>query len=233
VSLSQRETRPPLWNRAVQNGSRSNDRRRIRALVRVDHPLLRAGLRATLEASGHVDVVDDAGAAEIVIVHAATSLRPPRRVSGSSPSPQQVVVVAGRMSESVVLDAVRAGVRAIVDELATETDLVTAVRAVAGGAAFLSPRLTVRLLDWLADRLPDRPHEATGRVARLSGREREVLELLGSGRSNAEIARALAISETTVRSHVYHIITKLGLRSRTEAALFGYRLRLGGQDRAA
>jgi DNA-binding NarL/FixJ family response regulator len=124
---------------------------------------------------------------------------------------------------------VRAGVRGFVDQHSAGTDLARAVVAMAQSEVFMSPTLAGRLLDWTASRLPRR----LAKLTRLSLREREVLSLLGRGESNLDIARRLRIREATVRSHVYHILTKLDLKSRTEAALLGYQHGFSDADEPA
>jgi DNA-binding NarL/FixJ family response regulator len=101
-------------------------------------------------------------------------------------------------------------------------DLITAIRTVAAGEAVVAPRILKRLLDRFAQALPD-PDAAPPRDLRsLTDREREVLVQVARGLSNAEIARELQVSETTVKTHVGHVLTKLGLRDRVQAVVLAY-----------
>jgi DNA-binding NarL/FixJ family response regulator len=140
--------------------------------------------------------------------------------------PERLVAVVETGSRATMLGAIGAGVRGFVTDQQVDRELPVAVRAVAHGRAFVSPDLAGGLLDWLAGQLPDDPSRFERAMNELSEREREILSLLGDGGSNAEIARRLVISETTVRTHVYHIMSKLKLANRTQAVLFGYQFRL-------
>ncbi|CAM3366672.1 response regulator transcription factor [Kibdelosporangium persicum] len=137
-----------------------------------------------------------------------------------------IVVVTGPLFEHAVLGAISGGIRGFVSDRAVDEELVPAVRCLAEGRAFLSPRITNGLLDWLAGQLPADPTRFSRANKVLTEREREVLIELGLGHSNAQIAERFVISQTTVRSHVYHILTKLGLPNRTQAVLFGYQYQL-------
>jgi DNA-binding NarL/FixJ family response regulator len=99
-------------------------------------------------------------------------------------------------------------------------ELVGAVKAVAGGDAVLSPQVTRRLLDRVAHRLPQ-PTPADG-LETLTEREREVLQLIAGGLSNAEIAAALVVAEPTAKRHVSNLLGKLGLRDRVQAVIYAY-----------
>jgi DNA-binding NarL/FixJ family response regulator len=219
--------------------------RKIRVTVCVEHPLVSAGLRAALQdhrdievvgcAQRHFDVNDPGGAraVDVAVAEAAPALLSQLRApSGRShlPSGRRVVAVGGGSFAPTVLDVVRSGVRGFVSERSVSRELPEAVRAVAQGRAFLSPDWTAELLEWLANRLPEDAAELARASDVLTCREQQVLKLLGGGYSNIEISRALVISDTTVRSHVYHILAKLDLQSRTHAVLFGYRFQLAVRD---
>jgi DNA-binding NarL/FixJ family response regulator len=211
----------------------------------VDQPLVCAGLRAALQ--GHQDIrVDDddqsvgrawvtrgPGLFDVAVIEAASMLLKPRRDAISDAGLhmcERVVAVGGRAAGDGILSAIRCGVRGFVSERAVVSELPHAVRAIAQGRAFVSPDFAGGLLEWLAGHIADDPVQFGRAAEQLSNREQEVLVLLGGGLDNAEIARRLVISETTVRSHVYHIMTKLNLRSRTQAVLFGYRFQLAASN---
>jgi DNA-binding NarL/FixJ family response regulator len=105
------------------------------------------------------------------------------------------------------------------------------VRAVAAGDAVLSPVVTRRLLDQVASRLPAPVQRSPAALAALTEREREVLLLMATGRSNAEIAEALVVSEPTVKTHVSNVLGKLGLRDRVQAVILAYETGLIGAPR--
>ncbi len=124
-----------------------------------------------------------------------------------------------------MLVAIKSGIRVIVSGDDAEEFLVTAVQAVANRQAFMSPACALPALDWLAGRLMDYRDGARRNADRLTSREREVLEMLGRGLSNSAISAELGTSTATARSHVSHILSKLGAVSRLEAALIGNELR--------
>ncbi|HEX8627640.1 MAG TPA: response regulator transcription factor, partial [Catenuloplanes sp.] len=99
---------------------------------------------------------------------------------------------------------------------------VCAIRTVAAGEAVVAPRILKRLLDRFADVLPDLASVPSPALGTLTEREREVLVQMARGLSNAEIARALSVSETTIKTHVGHVLTKLGLRDRVQAVVLAY-----------
>ncbi len=101
-------------------------------------------------------------------------------------------------------------------------DLVDAIHVVASGEAVVAPRILRRLLDRYADRLPDPNAPAAPALGALTEREREVLVLMARGLSNAEIAAKLVLGETTVKTHVGHVLTKLELRDRVQAVVLAY-----------
>jgi DNA-binding NarL/FixJ family response regulator len=208
---------------------------KIKVDVRVQHPLALAGLRAALSPCDDMLVVDDEGVVprltDVDVTVVEVSRRLPAFLCDESNAgdchAQDVVAVISDFAEPVILDAIHAGVRAFVSGSAADRELPVAVRLIASGGAYLSPNYAGLLFDWLATQLPLDLTCLRRAAAALTDREREVLRYLGQGCTNARIARELYISETTVRSHVYHILTKLGLNTRTEAVLFGYQFRLG------
>jgi DNA-binding NarL/FixJ family response regulator len=142
-----------------------------------------------------------------------------------SGSAARVLVLTTFDLDEYVYAALRAGASGFLLKDVPPADLLTAIRAVAGGHAVVAPAVTRRLLDTFAPHLPD---PATGRTAngellhRLTGREREVLGLVARGRTNAEIAAGLTLSEATVKAHVGRLLAKLELRDRVQIVIFAY-----------
>jgi DNA-binding NarL/FixJ family response regulator len=123
--------------------------------------------------------------------------------------------------DDYVYDALEAGASGFLLKDALPEDLVRAVRIVASGDALLAPSVTRRMIEHFAARRP-RPAHADPRIRDLTDREREVLTLIGRGRSNAEIAADLFISEQTVKTHVGKVLAKLGARDRVQAVITAY-----------
>jgi DNA-binding NarL/FixJ family response regulator len=212
----------------------------FRVLVGEPEPLARAGIKAIIDADGDARIASeatDAGAvtagarrrdADVVVLSSAMTarldaaeLRNLTRAWQDSGRP--VVLLLDEDDRATLADGIGAGIRGFVSRATAADDLIEAVRTTAGGDAFVSAGLLLPLLNWASRLAPNTP--AGGRVdmSALSGREVQVLELLGQGLSNTQIARHLMIKEATVRSHVYHIVTKLGLRTRAEAIVAGLR----------
>jgi DNA-binding NarL/FixJ family response regulator len=128
--------------------------------------------------------------------------------------------------DEYVFAGLRAGASGFLFKNVPPEDLLSAIRAVASGDAVVAPSVTRRLLDAMADRLPDPRGDAAGdrdgRLDRLTDREREVLLQVAPGLSNAEIADVLSVSEGTVKTHVGRVLNKLNLRDRVQAVVFAY-----------
>jgi DNA-binding NarL/FixJ family response regulator len=133
---------------------------------------------------------------------------------------QRVLVLTTFGLDEYIVEALRAGASGFLTKDVPRQELVAAVKAVAAGDAVLSPQVTRRLLDRVAHRLPA-PTPTDG-VAVLTDREREVLQLIAGGLSNAEIATALVVAEPTVKTHVSNLLGKLGLRDRVQAVIYAY-----------
>lgn len=193
----------------------------IRLLLSDDHPVVRAGIRALLESESDLEVVAEAATAEDAVRLAATSrvdlvlmdLQFPgsmqgaeatRRIRSHDGAPH-VLVLTNYDTDADILGAIEAGASGYLLKDAPPAELVAAVRAAAVGESALAPAVSSRLT---ASR------EA---VDRLTVREAEVLTLVAEGRSNRDIGRELFLSEATVKSHLVHIFTKLGVGSRTAA----------------
>jgi len=140
--------------------------------------------------------------------------------------PSRVVVLTTFDLDEYAFAALQAGASGFLLKHTEPAGLVAAIRTVAGGDAVLAPRVTRRLLETFAAQLGAPDRQPDPRLARLTDREREVLEQVATGRSNAEIAVELTVSELTVKTHVGRVLTKLELRDRTQAAVFAHRERL-------
>jgi DNA-binding NarL/FixJ family response regulator len=212
----------------------------IRVLLADDQPLLRMGFRMVLEAQPGLEVVGEAGdgaqaaamtralSPDVVLMDVrmpvTDGIEATRRIVDSG-SPARVLVLTTFNLDEYVYAALRAGASGFLLKDVPPTDLVSGIRAVAAGDAVVAPSVTRRLLDAFAVHLPD---PATGRTpteARLdllTERERGVLVEVAKGHSNTEIARALVVSEATVKTHVGRILTKLALRDRVQVVVFAY-----------
>jgi DNA-binding NarL/FixJ family response regulator len=195
----------------------------IRVLIVDDHPAVRRGLRTFLELSDDIDVVGEAAdgtaVAELVAATAPHVVLLDLALPGldglgvlaalrEQGSAARVLVITSFTDRRSVLPAVRAGARGYLSKDVEPEALVAAVRSVHAGHLLLEPEVTVALL---------------AEPPRLTAREGDVLALVADGRSNREIARALRLSEKTVKTHVSSILLKLGLADRTQAALYAVR----------
>jgi DNA-binding NarL/FixJ family response regulator len=124
--------------------------------------------------------------------------------------------------DEYVVEALRAGASGFLLKDVPAEDLLAAIRTVGAGDAVVAPRVMRRLLDRFASRLPGPEEPLPATLSTLTEREREVLRLIARGLSNAEIAGELVVSETTVKTHVGHVLTKLGLRDRVQAVVLAY-----------
>ena len=200
-----------------------------------DHPVVRQGLRTFLAVQDGIAVVGEAGdgaealatvrslAPDVVLLDLVMpgmdGVAAIARLTEESPD-TKVLVLTSFPDDDKLLAAVRAGAAGYLLKDVAPAELVEAVRAVARGEAALSSRPAARLLrDYAQGRSSASP------VA-LTGREREVLALVGRGLANKQIARELSIAEKTVKTHVSHVLSKLGLADRTQAALYAVRVGL-------
>jgi DNA-binding NarL/FixJ family response regulator len=211
--------------------------RPIRLLLADDQPLLRTGFRMVLGGEPDLDIVAEAGdgveavelARRLLPDVVLMDIRMPRmdgvaatRTIVDAKLPVRVLILTTFDLDEYVVGALRAGASGFLAKDVPADDLVIAIRTVAAGEAVVAPRILKRLLDKFADTLPDPAAEAPQDLRVLTDREREVLVQLAKGLSNAEIARALSVSETTVKTHVGHVLTKLGLRDRVQAVVLAY-----------
>ncbi len=207
----------------------------IRVLLADDQALVRAGFRMILKAESDIEVVGEAGdGAEAVAL--AGDLRPDvvlmdirmpgvdgieatRRIVVDEESPRVLVLTTFDLDE-YVYGALQAGASGFLLKDAPEDQLVTAIRLVAGGGSLFAPSVTRRLIEEFTKRA--RPSESPPGLDELTAREREVHRLVARGLTNAEIAKALFVSEHTVKTHVARILQKLDLRDRTQAVVVAY-----------
>jgi DNA-binding NarL/FixJ family response regulator len=208
----------------------------IRVLVADDQTMVREGLRMILDAQPDITVVAEAGDGAAALRETAArrpdvvlmdirmpgmdGLRATERLVASGSS-ARVLVLTTFGHDEYLYAAMRAGASGFLLKDSPRAQLIHAVRTVAQGAALLDPVLTRRLIEeWVR-----RPPPSAGvpeDLRRLTPRELEVVTELARGRSNAEIAAHLVLSETTVKSHVAHVLDKLGLRDRIQAVVLGY-----------
>jgi DNA-binding NarL/FixJ family response regulator len=210
---------------------------RLRLLIADDQPLMRAGFRAVLEATGNMEVVGEASDGEEA-VRAARELKPDvvlmdvrmPNLDGIEAIRQlpnyRVLVLTTFGLDEYIVEALRAGASGFITKDVPADELVKAVRVVAAGDALLTPAITRQLLDRVGRRLPTPVSHAPEALSELTEREREVLELLARGMSNAEIAAALVVGEATVKTQVSNVLMKLGLRDRVQAVVLAYELGL-------
>ncbi|GAB2972776.1 response regulator [Saccharothrix stipae] len=210
----------------------------IRVLIADDQALVRGGFRMILESRDDLDVVGEAAdGAQAVALTAALDpdvvlmdvrmpgvdgLEATRRIVTSG-SPARVLVLTTYDVDDSVYAALRAGASGFLLKDVRPVELVEAVRVVARGDALLAPSVTRRLLDRFVDALPAPSPRA---LDALTGREVEVLRLVSSALSNAEIARHLVLTEATVKTHVSAVLRKLGLRDRVQAVVLAYEVGL-------
>jgi DNA-binding NarL/FixJ family response regulator len=212
----------------------------ISVLVADDQAMVRAGFAALLDAQDDVRVVGQAAdGSEAVSLSARLNpdvvlmdVRMPeldgiaatRRILGPAyPAARvpRILMLTTFDIDDYVYDALEAGASGFLLKDALPEDLVHAVRVVAAGDALLAPSVTRRMIEHFATRRP-RSGRATAALRELTEREREVLTLMGRGRSNGEIAAELFISEQTVKTHVGKVLAKLGARDRVQAVIFAY-----------
>lgn len=207
----------------------------IRVLLVDDQSLVRAGFRMILKAEPGVAVVGEAadGAAAVTLAGRLSpdvvlmDIRMPdvdgitatRRIVTGPDAPRVVILTTFDLDE-YVYGALRAGASAFLLKDAPESQLLAAIRVVADGGSLFAPAVTRRLIDAFARGPGDRSPPPT--LGELTAREVEVLRLVARGLTNAEIAAELFVSDHTVKTHVAHLLAKLGLRDRTQAVIAAY-----------
>jgi DNA-binding NarL/FixJ family response regulator len=212
----------------------------VRVLLADDQQLMRMALRTSLRAEQDIEVVGEAGdGAEAVRM--AQRLRPSvvvmdirmpildgiaatRRITAwRDGTPVHVLIMTTFDLDEYLIDAIRAGASGFLMKDASPEEFVRAVQALAAGDAFLSPPVTRRLLDLRGAGLPPvRPHEVEGPLRTVTARELTVLRLVARGLSNSGIAAAMDLAPSSVKTHVGHLLTKLGLTDRVQLVVFAY-----------
>ncbi|WP_328785361.1 response regulator transcription factor [Streptomyces canus] len=213
----------------------------IRVLIADDEPMIRAGVRAVLATDPDIEVVAEAvdghDAVELVRRHrpavAVLDIRMPG-INGIDAAAEihhtvpttSVVMLTTFGEDDYILKALGGGAAGFLIKSGEPEELITGVRAVAEGAAYLSPKVAARVIAHLAatgvGTLAGRRSAARHRVAALTAREREVLAFVGSGLSNGQIARRLHVVEGTVKAHVSSILARLGVDNRAAAAVVAH-----------
>jgi DNA-binding NarL/FixJ family response regulator len=226
--------------------------RPLRVLVADDQELVRAGFRLILEAAGFIVVGEAADGAEALTLAARErpdvvlmDIRMPvmdglaatRQLTAPAAHGElergdlghgdpehgapKVVILTTFDLDDYVYEALRSGASGFLLKDAPRADLIAAVRVAAAGDALLAPSVTRRLIEAFAMR-PASASPAPSALASLTPREQDILLLLARGQSNTEIARGLVVSEATVKTHVTHLLAKLGLRDRVQAVILAY-----------
>jgi DNA-binding NarL/FixJ family response regulator len=210
--------------------------RPITVVVADDQELVRAGFCVILNTVDGISVVGEAASGAEAVAQAALhrpdvvlmDVRMPEmdgleaaRLITSAPGAPKVVMLTTFDLDDYVYAALRAGASGFLLKDSPRGDLIAAVRAAAAGDALLAPSVTRRLIEAFARRPPE-TSPSPSQLASVTARERDVLLLIARGRSNAEIAAALVVSEATVKTHVGSLLAKLGLRDRVQAVILAY-----------
>jgi DNA-binding NarL/FixJ family response regulator len=214
----------------------------LSVLIVDDQALVRAGFRMILDAEEDIEVAGEAADGADAVAE-AQRLRPDvilmdvrmpqvdgieatRRLLADGLDTKVVMLTTFDMDE-YVYDALRAGASGFLLKDVPPEQLVSGIRAVAQGDALLAPSVTRRVIEEFVRRPPS-TRSVPPELEELTARELEVLKLVAKGLSNAEIAKELFVSETTVKTHVAHVLTKLGVRDRVQAVVLAYECGLAG-----
>jgi DNA-binding NarL/FixJ family response regulator len=210
----------------------------LSVLIVDDQALVRAGFRMILDAEEDIEVAGEAADGADAVAE-AMRLRPDvilmdvrmpqvdgieatRRVLAADGLETKVVMLTTFDMDEYVYDALRAGASGFLLKDVPPEQLVAGIRAVASGDALLAPSVTRRVIEEFVRRPPDSVRTSPETLSELTARELEVLKLIARGLSNAEIAKELFVSETTVKTHVAHVLMKLNLRDRVQAVVLAY-----------
>ena len=208
----------------------------IRVLLADDQALVRGGFRSILEGHDDIEVVGEAAdgaeayeaalrtAPDVVLMDVrmprVDGIEATRRLLADARVRARVLILTTFDHDEYVYEALRIGASGFVLKDDPPEQLIGAIRTIAEGDALLSPSITKRVIEQFG-RIPRA--EPPSELAELTTREQEILRLIAQGLSNAEIANELVISETTVKTHVTHILQKLNLRDRVQAVVLAYR----------
>jgi DNA-binding NarL/FixJ family response regulator len=208
----------------------------IRVLIADDQALVRGGFRMILDAQEDIEVVGEAGDGREALARARElepdvvlmdirmpeldGLEATRRLLGGNGSARVLILTTFDLDE-YVYEAMKAGASGFLIKDVRPEQLAEAVRVVTTGEALLAPAITRRLIEQFVSR-PAPGARAPTELSELSERELEVIKLIARGLSNSEIALSLFVTEATVKTHVTHILTKLGLRDRVQAVVLAY-----------
>ena len=203
----------------------------LRILIADDHPLFRHGIRELLNLAPEIQVVGEATSGEEAITHAealhpdvilmdvnmpgVNGIEATRRILHDSPH-IRILVVTMFEDDGTVFAAMRAGARGYILKDAEKENILRAIQAVGNGEAIFSPTIATRLIDFFATQSSRLPKEI---FPSLTEREREILQLIARGRSNAEIAQELSLSPKTVYNYVSNILSKLQVADRAQAII--------------
>ena len=217
----------------------------IRVVIADDHPVFRDGLRGILASARDLEVVAEAASGEEAVEAAAThqpevvvmDLHMPvlngidatRRIVHQSPH-VGILVLTMLEEDASIFAAIRAGARGYLLKGADRDEIVRAVRAIAAGEAIFGPAIAQRVIEYFAD--PQNPGPPLI-FPELTGREREVLDLVAQGHNNDTIARTLVLSPKTIRNHISNIFVKLHVADRAQAIVRAREAGLGQPDRRA
>jgi DNA-binding NarL/FixJ family response regulator len=220
----------------------------IRVLVADDQALIRDSFRLLLDLEPDIEVVGEAGTGQEAVTRVRElqpdvvlmDVRMPvldglgaTRALTRAGLPTRVLILTTYDADEYLYDAMRAGACGFLLKDVRRDQLADAIRTVAAGESLLHPTLTRRLVERFAQGPP--PGGDTAILTALTDRETEVLRLVGRGMSNAEIARELFLGEATVKTHLGHVFTKLGLRDRVQAVVTAYEsglVRPGGEPQS-
>jgi DNA-binding NarL/FixJ family response regulator len=211
----------------------------IRVLLADDQTLVRSGFRVLLERAVGIEVVGEVATGAEAVARARAErpdvilmdirmpgmdgLEATRRIAGDPAlADVRVIILTTFDLDEYVFEALHAGASGFLLKDAPREKLVDAVRTLAAGEALLAPSVTRRLIEEFSRRPARTERASAAALGSLTAREREVLDAMARGLSNAEIAAAMVVGEATVKSHVAHVLMKLGLRDRVQAVIFAY-----------
>jgi DNA-binding NarL/FixJ family response regulator len=210
----------------------------IRVLIADDQQLVRTGFRMILEAETDLEIVGEAADGREAVDRArdcepdvvlmdvrmpeVDGIEATRRLLDGETTSAKVVMLTTFDMDEYVYEALRAGASGFLLKDVPPEQLVAGIRAVASGDALLAPSVTRRVIEEFVRRPPGSLRTPPAALGELTARELEVLKLIARGCSNAEIAKELFVSETTVKTHVAHVLTKLRLRDRVQAVVLAY-----------